>query len=213
MRAVHSRVFKALFVLSLTLAVVLGFLAGMPQQPPAQIAGLLWPPPQQLEQFEFADHRSSPFGIERLQNKWSLVFFGYTHCPDICPITLSVLDQVDELVSADADMHADLQVLFVTVDPRRDSPGQLDSYVSYFNERFIGLSADHQELARLTRQLGISYQLSGDLYSNDYLVEHSSAVLLLDPQRRLVGVFSAPHRAADIAERLSEIRRFVERKT
>ena len=213
MRAVHSRVLKAVFVLSLTLALTWGFLASLREQQPVKIAGLLWPPPQQLEQFDFADHQASPFGIGRLQDKWSMLFFGYTHCPDVCPITLNVLDKVDELIAAQPDIHADLQILFITVDPQRDLPERLESYVSYFNERFIGLRANQQELARLTRQLGIAYQLTGDPDSNDYLVDHSTAVLLLDPQRRLVGVFSAPHRAADIAERFSKIRRFVERET
>ncbi len=209
----YKRALQIIFFLTLTLTVVLGLLAIKPAPQPIKIPGLLWPPPQQIQAFDFADHHNNPFGLERLQDKWSLVFFGYTHCPDICPITLNVLSKVDELLADDPPMHADLQVLFVSVDPERDSPEQLASYVGYFNERFIGLSAEEQEMTRLTRKLGIAYFLTGDLSSDNYLVDHSSAVLLLDPQRRLVGIFSAPHRAADIAERIARIRKFVDSRT
>ena len=118
-----------------------------------QIDGFFWPNPKQIYPFVTVDHNGNTFNLERLQGKWSFIFFGYTHCPDICPITLSVLKQVYEQLQA--THHAgETQILFVTADPERDTPEQLEKYVTYFNEDFIGLGGNPPQIQSLAIQLG-----------------------------------------------------------
>jgi len=173
------------------------------------IPGLLWPPPEkQLADFTLTDQNGRPFGGTNLAGKWSLLFFGYSHCPDVCPQTLAIMSQLSPHLSASTS--EDLQLVFVSVDQQRDTPEQLTAYLDYFPADIVGLSGDATELAKLTRQLGIAHSSQTPDGEGKYLVEHSSAILLVDPQMRLIGIFSAPHRAPDIAKRFQLIRAFVE---
>lgn len=178
-----------------------------PASQPA-IEGLLWPNPKQIHAFAAIDQDGTPFDLERLKGKWSFVFFGYTHCPDICPITLSVLGLVQGALAADGLDGTQVQTLFVTVDPERDSPQRLGEYVRYFDKNFIGLGGTSEQVASLASQLGVAYfrAPAGD---GNYLVDHSAAVFLIDPVGRLVGILSAPHQAETILGRFRQIREFV----
>jgi len=176
---------------------------------PPDIAGLLWPNPKQLDAFSTLDDKGEVFGLENLQGKWSFLFFGFTHCPDICPITLSVLNEVTTRIEKDGQ-HSDTQVVFVSIDPARDTPGQLAAYVAYFNKEFIGLGGSQEQVQSLAGQIGVVYFRSETSATGDYLMDHSASAFLIDPQGRLVGVFSAPHSADDIAARFVKIKTFIE---
>lgn len=173
------------------------------------IQGLLWPHPKQVAPFELIDHHGEAFDLERLKGRWSFMFFGYTHCPDVCPMTMDTLKRVAGRLEG-REAGADTQVVFVSVDPARDTPEHLKDYVEYFHPDFVGATGTTEELMAMTRQLGIVYDLNDDDGGNDYLVDHSAAVLLTDPEARLVGVFSAPHRAEDIAARFEAMRGFLD---
>jgi protein SCO1/2 len=158
-----------------------------------------------LADFELTDHRNLPLTRAELTGKWSLMFFGFTHCPDICPVTLQTLDRMLGSID-DADVSAALQVYFVSVDPYRDTPERLAEYVAYFNPAFIGASAPPQKLRQLTGPLGIAHQIhqrSGD--SENYGVDHSGAVVLINPQAEFAGLFGAPQDAAAMARDLTRI--------
>ncbi len=180
---------------------------------PPGIKGLLWPQPKLLTPFTLIDQRGSRFDLEKLKGTWSFVFFGYTHCPDICPITLAVFDSVHNELVEHPSSSGDLQFIFVSVDPERDTPEQLGNYVNYFNAAFLGLSGNEQELSGLTRQLGILYLRTEPDDSENYLVDHTAAVFLIDPLGRLVAIFSPPHDAKQMATRFIDIRDFVESQT
>ena len=107
-----------------------------------------------LPEFRLTDHREQPLHRDALTGHWSLMFFGYTHCPDICPITLQTISQMYQAID-DADVRNALRVYFVSVDPERDTPGLLADYVGYFNPDFIGATAPMDELQILTGSLGI----------------------------------------------------------
>ena len=174
----------------------------------SDIPGLLWPRSKPLEPFALEDHHGRPFDLERLRGRWSMVFFGYTHCPDVCPVTLSVLKQVDRLLARDDDL-APMQYAFVSVDPARDSLEYLGEYVTYFDEDFLGVTGTDEALASLTGQLGVLYVLGEPNANGDYLVDHTSAIFLLDPRGHLLAIFHAPHDAETLAGYLNRIRPLV----
>lgn len=146
-----------------------------------------------LPPFELVDHEGRTFGNDRLQGKWTFLFFGYTHCPDICPTTLATLAQVADRLESQ-DLYEDTRFVFVSVDPDRDSPGNLAGYVVYFNPDFIGVTGDEEALSALTSSLGILYAKVEDPENPDnYLVDHSGSILLAGPAGELAAVFSAPH--------------------
>jgi protein SCO1/2 len=156
---------------------------------------LVLPEPRELPAFHLADQQGAPFGPERLAGKWSLLFFGFTHCPDICPTTLFDLKQVSEgLRAAVAAADDRFQVVFVSVDPERDGPERLREYVAYFDPSFIAVTGPHEELRPLTRQAGIAYRIEDhEAGAEQYGVDHSASLLLTSPDGRVYGVFPAPH--------------------
>jgi len=174
------------------------------------IQSLLWPEPKALAGFELRDQHGEDFDRARLEGRWTFLFFGYTHCPDVCPVTLSVLDQVDERLAQHPEARAGTQYAFVSVDPARDTPEHLGQYVSYFDQRFLGVTGPAERLEQLTRQLGVLWQHHEPDENGDYLVDHTGAILLTDPRARLVGIFPLPHEAQAIAREFRAIRRFIE---
>lgn len=179
----------------------------------AAIPGLLWPNPRTVEPFQLSDHDTQAFTADALRGGWTFMFFGYTACPDACPTALTVLHHaLDELAGA-KDAAATLpRVVFVSVDPERDTPEGLRGYVQFFDPRFRGVTGSPAELERFSRQFGIAYfkaPLTED--SDAYQIEHSLSILLFDPAGRMVALFSAPHDAKDIAHRFRLIQAFVER--
>jgi protein SCO1/2 len=175
---------------------------------PPDIEGLLWPEPKKVAPFTALDHTGATFNQDRLLNKWSFVFFGYTHCPDVCPITLAVLKQVYEDLQQTGSA-ADVQVVFVTVDPERDTPEQLHDYVTYFNSDFTGVGGTPGQIAQLTGDIGIVSIRGEENTPGNYLVDHTASVLLLDPEGRLISIYSAPHDPVSILDRFAKIRRFL----
>jgi protein SCO1/2 len=164
-------------------------------EPPTLTSLRVLPQPRVIADFALVDEDGERFTLERLRDTWSLVFFGFTHCPDVCPSTLYDLQQVHERISGSKaegqDRH---QVLFVSVDPERDDPQRLKRYTDFFHEDFIGLTGEHRQLEPLSMQLGIAYRIEEhEAGSQTYAVDHSASVLLLEPSGRLYGVFPAPH--------------------
>lgn len=138
------------------------------------------------------------FTLADLTGQWHFLFFGYTHCPDICPVTMGVLAQAKKMAAANNHMFPD--VVFISVDPERDKVAMLADYVQYFDKDFIGVTGDKDLIKALTLQMSVVYmKMPGEESSaagnsgNGYLVDHSSAVLLLNPQAKLVAFFNAPH--------------------
>ena len=158
-----------------------------------------------LVDFELRDQNSQPFGVQQLKGKWSLLFFGYTHCPDICPVSLQAMAEMMEAID-DKHLRDRIQVTFISVDPDRDSPALLKSYVEDFNPSFLGASVTLPELKKLTASIGIAHKL--EKTSNDqasYLVSHSGNIILLNPQAEFSGFFSAPHDALALARDMTKI--------
>jgi protein SCO1/2 len=179
--------------------------ADAPQLPP-ELAATVLPEPKLLSDFRALDQDRAPFGLARLEGHWSFLFFGYTHCPDVCPTTLATLAQVHDRLSKTAGALDGVQFVFVSVDPDRDTPTQLGSYVRYFDPSFIGVTAPQAELEQLTRQLGVLHVRAAAPKGQNYAVDHTASIFLVDPRARLRAVFAAPPRAEAIADAFIRIR-------
>lgn len=151
--------------------------------------------PKNLTAFLLTAHDQKPLDIARLKGKWTLLFFGYTHCPDVCPTTLTELAETAKQL--DAAILKDTQFVFVSVDPQRDTPDSLAKYVGYFNDQFLGATGSVAALTSLTKQLDSKFSLETDPLG-DPVVNHSSAMLLIDPQVRYYARLKAPHYAEDV---------------
>lgn len=205
---------KPLFVLGFALiSLLLGVLLWSWQQSrladarlqDAQAATVL-PEPRAIPSFSLTDHKGQAFGRAQLTNHWSLLFFGFTRCPDICPNTLGLLQAVNAALGQEA-VGSPLQVVFVSVDPRHDKPQVLKSYIEYFDPAFIAVTGPEDELQKLTGTLYMpyAYQPTGD-QEDDYTVEHSGALVLLNPLGQAVAYFSPP---LQIRAVLADLRRIL----
>jgi len=180
-----------------------------PPERPAELEGVLRPDFRLLQPFKLTDHNNAVFDEKKLLDKWSFVFFGYTSCPDVCPATLYVLSSVHRLLSEETGAAPDdMQVIFISVDPARDTPEKLAGYVTYFNEDFIAATADTNEIDKLARQFGAGYIIEEETSPGEYNVSHTSAIFLVDPDGRLVATFSQPHQPSTIVSLYKKIKAF-----
>jgi protein SCO1/2 len=163
-----------------------------------------------LADFELSDQQGQTFTKAALQDRWSLLFFGFTYCPDICPMTLTMLRQV----KSGLEKHGitDVQTILISVDPQRDEPARLKEYIAFFDPQFIGLTdttPEHKQLATLAGSLGVYYGKSGtesgDNPNEHYLIDHSAGIFLIDPRTKTFALFSAPHDADAITRDLIAI--------
>lgn len=197
----HRALITVVALAALTLGALASYFTSRPQAP--QIDGVLWPQSKALTAFTLDDHHGKAFTLDAMRGRWTVLFFGYTHCPDVCPVTLSVLSNALALMGeAGADPP---QVVFVSVDPKRDSLEHLAAYVSYFDPRFLGVTGDDARLQAFARQLGVLYVLTEPDANGDYLVDHTAALFLIDPRGHLVALFHAPHSAKTIAQNIPRI--------
>ena len=156
-----------------------------------------FPQAREIASFSLIDHNNAVFDNSVLKDRWSFIFFGYTHCPDVCPTTLSVLNSVAQKLG---DLDEDIRFVFLSVDPERDTPEQLAQFVSYFNSDFIGVTGTPEGIEQITRQLGVLHiRAQPEEGASGYLVDHSASVFLFDPDGRYHAVFSPPLSADAIA--------------
>lgn len=173
---------------------------------PNELMGVLRPGPKQLQQFNLVDHNNKPFKLERLKDKWTFMFFGYTFCPDICPTTMSALTATISQLKNNPEAAKDVQVVFVSVDPQRDTLEKLANYIGYFNQEFIGVTGERAKLDVLVAQTGAGYAIEPETAPGEYLISHTSAIFLTNPDGELIASFSQPHYPATIAEQFKQIR-------
>jgi len=145
------------------------------------------PKPRIIEPFELIDHNGKSFTLAQLENKWTLMFFGFTHCPDVCPATMSVLKKFDELMQGELE-EDDYQVVLLSVDPARDTPEVLKPYVEYFNPDFTGVTGEFLSLQKLATNLSASfYKVPGG--GENYQVDHSANIVLINPYGHYHGFY------------------------
>ena len=163
-----------------------------------QLASGTWlPQAKPVADFQLTDTDGRPFTRHELAGSPALVFFGFTHCPDVCPTTLLTLAQVEKRAAISG-----LRVLFITVDPQRDTAPVLGTYVHAFDPRFRGLTGEPQAIARVAANFGVAMNRI-ELPGGDYTMDHSAVVFLVD-DARIRAVFTPPF---DVAAVSADLRR------
>jgi protein SCO1/2 len=150
-----------------------------------------------LPDFRLAGPKGA-FSNANLLGKWSFVFFGYTQCPDICPTALGLMKELQAKFGAVPPVPT-FQVVFISVDPARDTHALLGNYLAAFDPAFIGVTGNDDQLAPLTKDLGVFIQRNDAVDKTNYTVDHSAAIYLVDPKGRLVALFSPPQVAEKMA--------------
>ena len=177
-------------------------------QAPEEIADYLFWEAKDLTAFTLVGANHEALRLDDLKGKWSFIFFGYTHCPDVCPFTLSALGAVFRILGQAPAVSSTIQGIFVSVDPQRDTPELLREYASYFNAKFSGVTGTTAQVDAITRQMGAFYAIHPGNSEESYLVSHNSTIFLVDPRGRLYGRFPPPHAPREIAEIFTKIRAF-----
>lgn len=162
-------------------------------------------PPKEMADFTLTSD-SGPVRLSSLRGKLVVMYFGYTFCPDICPATLSKINQALGRIGAEA---GEVVVVMVTVDPERDTAEKLGTYVRRFNPNFLGLTGSPEEIAAVAREFGIFYEKTEVSTSAGYLVDHTASVLILDREGRIALIWPYGLETADMA---SDLRTLAKRR-
>jgi protein SCO1/2 len=204
MKSTRSTVF--LVVIALAAAAGGAMLARHLGQGPAVAlqGGTLFPERRAIADFQLVDHEGHAFGNAELRGRPSLLFFGFTHCPDVCPTTLSILAGLEKRAPI-----AGLRTLFVTVDPQRDDPLTLKRYVGAFGPSLIGLRGEDAQLDRLMKSLS-AVRFVQKTPDGSYSVDHSSTLYLIDGKGRLAAVFTPPFSVTALESDLRLVARTLE---
>ena len=147
---------------------------------------LVYQQPRVVEPFKLYDQNEQLVDNASIAGKWNLVFLGYLSCPDICPMTMAKLSRL--LPELNEISQVPVQVLFVSVDPKRDTAEKRKQYVEYFNPDILGLGAEHKDLFPFVRNLGLMYSIP-DNDAIDYFVDHSASVVLINPDGKTAAIF------------------------
>ena len=153
--------------------------------------------------FRLTDDNGQPFTPADLRGKWSLLFFGYTYCPDVCPTTMAQLNQFYKQL--EKKYAANTQIVMVSVDPARDDAAKLHEYVRYFNPQFRGVTGEFTALQKFATTLNVAFsKIAGD--GDHYQVQHSDNIAIIDPQGHYIGLFKGPHELSKLLINYRSIR-------
>lgn len=195
----------------LLFAAAIAFAAGCDKAaPPKTATAFVLPEPAPVSDFDLRHHALGEFNLDDTRGKWALLFFGYTHCPDVCPTELFML--AETLRSIETNQAKNVQpprVVFVSVDPARDGLDRLQQYAAFYHPDFIGVTGEQATIDRLCRSVGVFYERvyyrDGKILEietgaevpedirNSYLINHAASIFLLNPEGRLHAIFTPPH--------------------
>ena len=168
------------------LFLLLLFLIGCEENMPVSEHAIHYEQARAIKAFTLQDQHGNEVTNLDLHNQWTLIFLGYTSCPDICPMTLSKLTEIHSSLK----QKHNVKVWFVSVDPYRDTQEKRKAYVEYFNSDFLAISAEHSQLFPFVRNIGLVYAIN-ESKGKEYYVDHSASVALINPQGNLSGIFKA----------------------
>ena len=190
-RGIWITVASILAVITLFMALFLNKLLSprILSQQELQVNGaIVFDNPRIINEFSLINHDGAPFTLADLKGHWTLVYFGFTRCPDICPTTLMDLNRL--LNNLDADIAQKTKVVMVSADPARDTPELLKPYVQHFNTQFTGVTGEFVETMKLAQNLNVAFNkvVMGD----DYTIDHTGNLILVNPKGHYHGFFKPP---------------------
>lgn len=150
-----------------------------------------------VSEFKLQNHKGENFVPDSMKGRWSMLFFGYTSCPDVCPVTLAQLNKMVQQL--EPEVSSQLQILLVSVDPERDTLPILNQYIGGFNKDFSAVTGEFDELVKLATQLNVAFGKVPGYEPGTYLVDHSASIVVVDPSGRYHGFLKAPHRPDKMA--------------
>jgi len=187
------------------LALVGGYYAGnmfQKKAPPPVLASVL-EPPKEIRPFELTGGDGENFTLENLKGQWTLVYFGYTYCPDICPTTLTDIARVYNRLADQPEITKELKTLLISVDPARDTPERLQEYVTFFRDNYLAATGEKEEIDQIAKDFSAYYKIHEPDENGNYPVDHSSIVSLVNPDGRIRAIFinvaESPQVASDLA--------------
>lgn len=161
-------------------------------------------PNRKLEGFTLLDSSEGIFNPEDFKGKWNVLFFGFTFCPDICPVTMSMLSKVE--LELDQKIANQVNFYMVTVDPNRDTPKKLKEYLSgNFSEKFIGLTGELDQIYKFATQVNAPFMPVADSSDSYYTIDHTGSIVLISPEAKYAGFFRLPHKKEDVVKALTAI--------
>ena len=160
-------------------------------------------PPRNLGAFNLMDSAGKEFLPKDFEGKWNMLFFGFTFCPDICPITMSMLSRIEK--GLDIENQEKIRIFLVTVDPDRDSPDQLKVYLENFSENFIGLTGGLDQIYNFATRVNAPFSPISNSKDPHYSVDHTGSIILINPEGNYAGFFRAPHNQDDIKKAILDI--------
>jgi len=169
---------------------------------PNAIDGVILPKPRIIANFSLTDHHNQSFTKKQLQGHWTMMFFGFTSCALVCPTTLSELNKMYQLLEKELPADKLPQVIFVTVDPNRDTLARLNEYVTAFNKNFIGVRANITMTVAFEKQLHIAAATvtTDNSGQKNYTINHSAEILVFNPRGELYAYLSYPHQALQLVK-------------
>lgn len=202
---------KTVVVLAALVAIVLGLTVhkvlgskgdGLDKAALLDAGIILLPQSRELPELTLTNVDGQPQALSSLKGKWTLVFFGYTFCPDICPTTLAQLRQLNGLLPAET--RSQLQILMVSLDPHRDTPEKLKQYLGFFDPAYLGLTGPLADIQKLANAVSIPF-IPGDTSKENYTVDHSGNLVLLGPDGRQRGFIRAPLKNEKLKVQLPQV--------
>jgi len=193
---------KAFIVLASLAAMTTGawFSFQLASPPPVPRTATLLPATSELSEFSLLNQHGEAIGRDVFEGQWDLLFFGFTQCPDICPLTLQILANAQQQL-ADMGQQPLPRIVLVSVDPERDTPEVIGEYVGHFGNDSLGITGSMDEVRKLTNGLGIFFEKS-EADEENYSVAHSAVVLVVDPDGRFHSLFGTPHEAENFVHDL-----------
>ena len=203
----NSLIVKSATIVVGILALVVGFWLAVSQQNESltisEDVGIVYPKAREIGGFNLIDYDNQPITADHLKGKWWLVYFGFTFCPDACPVALGDMKKVKAMLTEEAAEN--LGFAFVSVDPERDSPARLKEYVSYFDPEFIAMTGDSAALEDLASKVGVVFIVPKNPEDENYVVDHSTFMLLWNPQVNLKAILKAPHKPDQVVNAIQRI--------
>ena len=204
----NSAIVKIITTMLGLAALAFGFWLAINQQRTAgplitEDVGIVYPQAREIGEFQLVDFNGDPIDQQRFKDKWWLVYFGFTFCPDACPIALTDMKKIK--AQFDEQTSQQVEFAFISVDPARDTPERLKQYVQYFDPDFLAATGEPEDLQDLATRVGVVFIVPESPENENYVVDHSTFMLLWNPQVNLQAIFKVPHKPEQVAEGIKKI--------